>query len=270
MFDNLVESKVHSDDLARKSSFFLGTVLIYGAVLTAIFIGSIVWVTNNIEQENYELLAELDTPVTPDPPQVQQPEETQPKPAPTTTEQQVATRIELIADTNTPTAVPKEVVNVASKVPSVPPGMPVTIGRTNTNPTGSSGPVSPGGSGTGAPVVAAPPAAVAPPPPPPPKPEPPKAPPKAISKGVLNGSASSKYEPPYPPQAKAVRAQGAVNVQVKIDTTGKVVSATAVSGHPLLRQAAQQAALRWRFTPTQLSGQPVEVTGTITFNFRLD
>ena len=88
-----------------------------------------------------------------------------------------------------------------------------------------------------------------------------------ISGGVLNGKAISKPAPPYPAVAKAARASGVVVVQITVDEEGKVVSASAVSGHPLLRQAAVQAAHQARFSPTLLSGQPVKVTGTITYNF---
>jgi protein TonB len=104
----------------------------------------------------------------------------------------------------------------------------------------------------------------APPPPAPPKPKPV---PKQISGGVLNGKATSLPKPPYPPAARAVRASGAVSVQVLIDESGNVVSASAVSGHPLLRAAAVQAARGARFSPTMLSGQAVKVSGVITYNF---
>jgi protein TonB len=84
---------------------------------------------------------------------------------------------------------------------------------------------------------------------------------------VLNGRAISKLMPPYPPIAKAANASGTVVVQVLIDEDGKVTEAHAVSGHPLLRQAAEDAARNARFAPTQLSGQPVKVTGVITYKF---
>src|SRR5437764_614745 len=93
------------------------------------------------------------------------------------------------------------------------------------------------------------------------------APKEPISGGVLNGKAISLPKPPYPPIAKAAHASGTVTVQVTIDESGKVISAHAVSGHPLLQQSAVQAAYQARFTPTQLSGQPVKVTGVITYNF---
>lgn len=90
---------------------------------------------------------------------------------------------------------------------------------------------------------------------------------KKISGGVLNGKATSLPKPEYPAAARAVKASGAVNVQVTIDEQGNVVSAAAVSGHPLLRRAAEQAARQATFAPTMLSGQPVTVTGVIVYNF---
>ncbi|QQS41355.1 MAG: TonB family protein [Acidobacteriota bacterium] len=103
----------------------------------------------------------------------------------------------------------------------------------------------------------------APPPPPPPPPEVPK----RISKGVINGSAIELPAPTYPEAARAVGASGTVNVAVVIDHQGVVISAAAVSGHPLLRSAAVSAATLARFRPTLLSGQPVEVSGVIVYNF---
>lgn len=91
--------------------------------------------------------------------------------------------------------------------------------------------------------------------------------PKSVSKGVLNGSAVSLPKPVYPPAALAVRAGGAVNVQVVVDEEGNVISAIAVSGHPLLRASAVAAAQNSKFKPTLLSGVPVKVNGVIVFNF---
>lgn len=99
-----------------------------------------------------------------------------------------------------------------------------------------------------------------------PKPSLVKPPPQSL--GVVNGRATYLAMPPYPPTAKLVKAQGAVHVQVLIDETGKVVSASAVSGHPLLRSVAENAARQSRFTPTLLSKQPVKVTGVIIYQFK--
>ena len=87
------------------------------------------------------------------------------------------------------------------------------------------------------------------------------------SLGVINGKATNLPTPPYPAAAKAVGAAGKVSVQVLIDETGKVASAHAVSGHPLLTDAAVRAARGATFSPTYLSKVPVKVTGVIVYNF---
>ncbi len=90
---------------------------------------------------------------------------------------------------------------------------------------------------------------------------------KSISGGVLNGKATSLPMPVYPAAARAVNASGAVNVKVEINEQGNVISATAVSGHPLLRKAAEQVAVEAKFNPILLSGQPVSVSGVLIYNF---
>jgi TonB family protein len=81
-----------------------------------------------------------------------------------------------------------------------------------------------------------------------------------ISGGVLNGRAIDLPKPNYPAIAKAAHASGTVTVQVTIDESGKVVSAHAVGGHPLLQQAAVQAAYKATFSPGRLNG-------VLTYNF---
>jgi periplasmic protein TonB len=92
---------------------------------------------------------------------------------------------------------------------------------------------------------------------------------KPISGGVLNGTALSLPQPIYPEPAKRMRTSGIVTVEVVLDESGKVVSANAVSGPTILRDAAIQAALKARFSPTKLSGQPVKVSGIINYKFAL-
>jgi TonB family protein len=94
--------------------------------------------------------------------------------------------------------------------------------------------------------------------------EPPRAP---ISGGVLNGKAISLPAPEYPTVARQAKASGAVTVQVTIDENGSVISARAVSGHPLLQPAAVAAARQAKFSPTLLMGEPVKVTGVVIYNF---
>jgi protein TonB len=92
---------------------------------------------------------------------------------------------------------------------------------------------------------------------------------KPISGGVLNGTAISLPAPLYPEGAKRMRVQGVVTVEVVLDESGKVISANASTGPGTLRDAAVQAALKARFSPTKLSGQPVKVSGVINYKFTL-
>jgi TonB family protein len=91
--------------------------------------------------------------------------------------------------------------------------------------------------------------------------------PQIVSGGVVNGKAINLQKPTYPAAANAVHASGAVMIQVTIDENGNVISATPISGHPLLKQAAEQAARASKFSPTLLSGQKVQTTGIIVYNF---
>ena len=88
-----------------------------------------------------------------------------------------------------------------------------------------------------------------------------------IAGGVLNGKAISLPPPEYPPAARAAGVAGIVVVRITIDEYGNVISAQAVSGPPALHQASVNAALMAKFAPTSLVGEPVQVTGVVTYNF---
>lgn len=103
-------------------------------------------------------------------------------------------------------------------------------------------------------------------PPPMPTPKPQLRP---ISGGVLNGKAISLPSPLYPDAAKRARMDGTVTIEVVVDETGKVISAQATGGPGMLRETSIQAALKARFSPTLLSGQPVKVSGLINYRFSL-
>jgi VWFA-related protein/TonB family protein len=95
------------------------------------------------------------------------------------------------------------------------------------------------------------------------------APKRPLSGGALNGKAIVLPKPVYPPSAKSLRTMGTVVVEVLIDESGHVISARAISGPPALQSSAAQAARQAKFSPTTLSGQPVQVIGTITYSFVL-
>jgi periplasmic protein TonB len=256
MFDNLVESSSHKDDISRKGSFVVVTALIYGVLLAAFFIVGIYWYDNHLGEMELELTT-LVAPV-PVPQQQKEPEQKQ-EAKPVKPDQNVDVRKELIADVTRTELVPKEVSAKASDVPPVRRGVTTVLGDSSSN---AAAPM-PAGPGSGTVVTAPTKVAIAdePPPPPPAKPSAP------ISGGVLNGKAISLPKPGYPPIARAAHASGTVVVQVLIDENGNVVSARALSGHPLLQAVAVGAARQARFSPTKLSGQPVKVTGVIQYNF---
>src|SRR5215217_7196775 len=259
MFDNLVESSSHRDDIARKGSFIGITALIYGVLLVAFFVAGIYWYDARLG----DMELELTTLVAPVPvPQAERQPEKQQEAKPQKVEQNVDIRKELVADVAESRLPPKEISAKASDVPPVRRGVTTMVGTSDSNA------ASPMPAGPGAGNVVSAPAKVQiadePPPPEAPKPTPPRAP---ISGGVLNGKAISLPKPAYPPIARAAHAAGTVVVQVLIDENGSVVSAKAVSGHPLLQGAAVGAARQARFSPTKLSGQPVKVTGVIQYNF---
>lgn len=258
MFENLVESGSHSEDLKRKGSFLLGFLALYVVLIIAGLIVGILWAPAYIDQQTLELTA-LIAPV---PVQQQQQEQKQEaKPEKMDVSKNVDVRRELIADVSRADLVPKEVSAKASDVPPVRKGVVTMIGSGNTN---AMAPMAPG-AGTGSIISGPTKVDVADaPPPPPPKPTPPKAP---ISGGVLNGKAVRLVQPPYPAIARSARAAGQVRVQIVIDENGNVVSAAPVSGHPLLQGAAVAAARASKFTPTKLSGMPVKVSGVIIYNF---
>lgn len=269
MLDQLVESTSHTEENRRKSGLLLTTFVILTTVLLSSWVYSLFAKDYGMGDGELSLQTLVAPPVVEEPPKPE-PEEEKPKEA--QKDPNVDVRKEAIANMDmTPPAIPDKVSNEKSKIPPIRsnarfeigdrnsdarnPLPPDFSGRTNKDGTGSdSG--RPGGGGDSE--------RGGPPPPPPPPPPVPK---KPISGGVLNGKARSLPKPPYPPAARAVRASGAVSVQVVIDEAGNVISASAVSGHPLLRQAAAQAARGAKFSPTMLSGQPVKVQGVITYNF---
>jgi protein TonB len=264
MLDQLVESKSHSVENTRRNEILLGVlVLSIVPVLTG-------W-TTSLFGKDYGMGSgdlELSTLVAPVPvPEEEPPPKEEPKPQ--QKDPNVDIRKELIQNIMQSPVKPPDTTSVErNKVKEMRMNTLTALGSNDSDaknalPDTYKGPVNTSGTGTDTPDLSKntvkddepPPAAVK------------KAPPKTISGGVLNGKAISLPKPTYPAAARAVRASGAVQVQVLIDETGKVVSASAAGGHPLLQQAAVAAARGARFSPTLLSGQPVKVSGIITYNF---
>jgi protein TonB len=103
--------------------------------------------------------------------------------------------------------------------------------------------------------------------PPPPKPT---APTRVKQGGnVTAASILNQTRPVYPALARQARIQGNVVLHAIIDKDGKVAQLEVISGHPLLVQSALDAVKQWRYKPTQLNGDPVEVDTTITVTFTM-
>jgi TonB family protein len=79
-----------------------------------------------------------------------------------------------------------------------------------------------------------------------------------------------RVEPVYPTLARQTRISGTVALHVVISRKGSVQEMEVVSGHPLLVQSALDAVRQWKYQPTQLNGEPVEVDTTIDVIFALN
>ncbi|HTH51886.1 MAG TPA: TonB family protein [Pyrinomonadaceae bacterium] len=271
MFDRLVESEQKGAVKSRRSYFTLTTFAVATLSLTAIVV-SIFADDFSIGTRNIELV-ELIAPVEmadPAPQPKAQPRQPVQQTQQTTAVPQRTVAMARVDDTR---VVPTTVSTTPNRNLSIPDDGRFTIGKFNTNPTvpagdAGRGPATGIGAGndttgiastvvakTETEEVAAPRAEV-------------KKGQSAIkSGGVLNGKAIDLPKPTYSAAAKAVHAGGTVTVQVMLDESGRVVSASALGGHVLLRAAALDAARRARFSPTLLSGVPVKVTGVIVYNF---
>ena len=275
MFSNLIESGSHTKDLKRRGKFFIGALAFYGLLLAVVGVGSIyAYNTSLDEQNNYEVFKIIRFPT-----QQEKPEPATPR---------VASRPEANSGGGKPQIAQVREVAVLTFRTDLPPAredtpilarhMPYKIGGENIVPMPGGGgigdgPVGPVGlkDGTGVVVVtdtgetAPPPVKVTPTP----EPRQQHTGPLRLPSAIIAGKATYKPAPPYPIIAKQIKQQGSVAVQIVVDEQGRVISAKATSGPPLLLHAAEQAASQARFSPTTLNGQPVKISGVITYNFVL-
>lgn len=271
MFTHLIESGSHKRDLARKGRFFLGTLGVYGLLLMVLGVASVY--AYNEQLGNQDLEVTLVTPVRAA--EIERNPEVAHVVRPSHTSGSGGTgapvRKEIIASTDSH-LIPKEI----STTPGPPPSPPHTeLGDKETGSSVTIGPPGDGSDHTGTPppgVVV--PAATEPDPLPPPRVRPTpvavKQPDKIrLPSTVISSKIIVKPAPAYPSIAKQTRVQGTVTVEILINEQGQVIAAQATNGHPLLRAAAQASAYQAKFSPTSVSGQPVKVSGVITYNFIL-
>jgi TonB family protein len=89
-----------------------------------------------------------------------------------------------------------------------------------------------------------------------------------VSSGVMAAKLISAPEPKYPKLAGLIHMEGQVTLQAVVSRNGKVVTTHVLRGHRLLRGAASDAVLQWRYRPYLVNGQPAEVATIVTVNFR--
>jgi len=266
MFTNLIESASHVREFKRRSSFFLITVATYAFILFAAGIASVYAYDAQLESQSNSLeILSWVPPVTPVPHDVR-PAAPRPRANNTNQSATVPTRPILYESPSNPRTPPTGVSSAPNLVPPAPPN--ATVGPRISDP-GPGGPpmtgncvTCPDSNTSGPPRVVE-----TTPPPPPPVVKTPST--QRVTSIVLTSKAVSLPQPLYPAIGKQIRIQGPVMIQILVDEQGKVVSAQVVSGHPILTASAREAAMRARFTPTVLNGQPVKVQGVITYNFVL-
>jgi TonB family protein len=90
-----------------------------------------------------------------------------------------------------------------------------------------------------------------------------------VGGNVQSDKLVSQAHPVYPPLAKQARISGVVKLMAVIARDGSITDLRVISGHPLLIPAALDAVKTWRYSPTTLNGNPVEVSTQIDVNFTL-
>jgi protein TonB len=104
--------------------------------------------------------------------------------------------------------------------------------------------------------------------PPPPRPHPTG--PIRVGGNVQAARILNRVQPVYPPLARQTRISGTVRLHAIISKDGTIQQLEVMSGHPLLQQSALDAVRQWRYQPTLLNGEPVEVDTTIDVIFSLN
>ena len=94
--------------------------------------------------------------------------------------------------------------------------------------------------------------------------------PMRVGEGVMAASLIYKVQPLYPAIARAMHLSGTVRLRAIIGADGSVRQMEVIGGNTLLVQSAVAAVREWRYRPTMLNGEPVEVETFVTVNFILD
>jgi protein TonB len=275
MFNNLVESGLHRREFARKGRFMLGTLALYGVLLAASGVASVVAYDARLERQTLELTSMVaPVPVESAPPREEEP--SRPRGNENARDDAVIERAAAIARLSDSTMPPETISTRPNPLRELPGAGHYRITGRDYDPLAGGTATGPRDGDNSGHLARARPAAPVrvemtdPEPPPTPAPTPKRPEIVRAPSSVISSKVLSKPAPPYPKIGIVTRTQGPVNVEILIDEGGNVISARAVDGPAMLRAAAEQAARRARFTPTILGGCPVKVSGVITYNFVLN
>ena len=82
-------------------------------------------------------------------------------------------------------------------------------------------------------------------------------------------AAKEKFNPEYPPMAKQLHLEGAVQLEAHIGENGAVEEVKPLTGNAVLMNAAVAAIKKWKFTPFVSDGKPVKAVADLSFSFKL-
>jgi len=242
----------------HKTSAAVGSILIHAVFVTALILVPLL-IPQRIER--WQLMTYISPLPPPPPPPLTAPLETLPKPVASQIQPEIKVEPGVVV---MPTVIPREIARIVDQAPA-----PVIGGV----PGGASNGIA-GGVLSSLLSANIKPVQVAPPPPPPPvaTSAPPVAAPAAPIRvgGAVREPKPLKVVPPvYPKLASKARVTGTVILEAVLTAEGTVDEIHVVSGHPLLVQAAVDCIRQWRYEPTYLNGEPVEVILTAKISFEL-
>jgi periplasmic protein TonB len=92
---------------------------------------------------------------------------------------------------------------------------------------------------------------------------------KKVSRAEAIAATQSKVQPEYPPLARQLKVQGAVELEAVVSEDGTVEKVNILSGNPVLTKPASEALKKWKFKPFVSEGKPVKALAPVSFDFSL-
>jgi TonB family protein len=93
--------------------------------------------------------------------------------------------------------------------------------------------------------------------------------PKRVSKADGLNAVTSKVSPEYPPMARQLKIEGAVELEALVTENGTVEKVNIVSGNPVLTRPASDAVKKWKFAPFTSEGKPTKALVPVSMSFKM-